>query len=643
MKQRFLLKMVLVAAGLFMGLNGAWANDPDLENDYTLVRTATFGDGTDITCSGACAYTAYDTGNKKQQSLTIVTTPESAAGWIAFQGWTTSASGKGWWNRAGNSLYCVNAGRSAAVFGDDLTTGWLVIFQCKGAATAGLTLTNANGDPDGTFTYVASEDGKAYICTITAESNAYVGFCGIKNSQGITSISVYKPNKVITPATYTVKYQDTKGNTLKPDAVYESFAGADITLSASDIANITVDDVVYMYSSDDSAEKTVAEDNSTVVTVIFDVAPTYSCVVVDNLGNTLAEEVVAQGEDFIFYVPYYVFKGSKFYNSPKLSNGILNYGQCIISSVTANTEITVTYTEEENTNVVFFSEAENLEGVTAYEDQYTRIRMSNGKVGYFEAQTAIANLPAGKYTITASTRAGSTTFYAGETEVLTLSSSGAVVTTTSDPFTLTEATDILVGTGSNSIYFDYVIIRKIPEIATITDVDYATFVPSIKVAVPEGVTAYYVTNINANGKARMESVPVIPANKPVILFKEVSENTEVTFEPTDAPEVKLSNILKYSETAIEANGQYILADGEDGVGFYKAVSGSTIAARKAYLEISAAASFLSFSFDDETTGIEKVENAAVNANGTMFNLAGQRVAQPTKGLYIVNGKKVVIK
>ena len=164
----------------------------------------------------------------------------------------------------------------------------------------------------------------------------------------------------------------------------------------------------------------------------------------------------------------------------------------------------------------------------------------------------------------------------------------------------------------------------------------------MKVAVPEGVTAYYVTNINANGKARMESVPVIPANKPVILFKEVSENTEVTFEPTDAAEVNLSNILKYSETAIEANGQYILANGEDGVGFYKATSG-TIAARKAYLEISAAANFLSFSFDDETTGIEKVENAAVNANGTMFNLAGQRVAQPTKGLYIVNGKKVVIK
>jgi hypothetical protein len=142
----------------------------------------------------------------------------------------------------------------------------------------------------------------------------------------------------------------------------------------------------------------------------------------------------------------------------------------------------------------------------------------------------------------------------------------------------------------------------------------------------------------------MESVPVIPANKPVILFKEVSENTKVAFEPTDAAEVILSNILNYSDAETVADGtQYILANGEDGVGFYKAAVESTIAARKAYLVSPVGANFLSFSFDGDATGIEKVENAAVNANGTMFNLAGQRVAQPTKGLYIVNGKKVVVK
>ena len=43
------------------------------------------------------------------------------------------------------------------------------------------------------------------------------------------------------------------------------------------------------------------------------------------------------------------------------------------------------------------------------------------------------------------------------------------------------------------------------------------------------------------------------------------------------------------------------------------------------------------------TAISRVEARQKAANGEFFNLAGQRVAQPTKGLYIINGKKVVIK
>ena len=49
-----------------------------------------------------------------------------------------------------------------------------------------------------------------------------------------------------------------------------------------------------------------------------------------------------------------------------------------------------------------------------------------------------------------------------------------------------------------------------------------------------------------------------------------------------------------------------------------------------------------FWFEDETTGIEAAK-ASQKMNGEFFNLAGQRVAQPTKGLYIVNGKKVIMK
>jgi len=50
-------------------------------------------------------------------------------------------------------------------------------------------------------------------------------------------------------------------------------------------------------------------------------------------------------------------------------------------------------------------------------------------------------------------------------------------------------------------------------------------------------------------------------------------------------------------------------------------------------------------FGDETTGIESVQGEGVKVNGSenYYNLNGQRVAQPTKGLYIQNGKKVIVK
>ena len=44
----------------------------------------------------------------------------------------------------------------------------------------------------------------------------------------------------------------------------------------------------------------------------------------------------------------------------------------------------------------------------------------------------------------------------------------------------------------------------------------------------------------------------------------------------------------------------------------------------------------------ETTGIIAIDGTVIE-NGSAYTLGGQRVAQPTKGLYIVNGKKVVVK
>lgn len=72
----------------------------------------------------------------------------------------------------------------------------------------------------------------------------------------------------------------------------------------------------------------------------------------------------------------------------------------------------------------------------------------------------------------------------------------------------------------------------------------------------------------------------------------------------------------------------------------------TINAGKAYLDATGATGArLSIAFDDETTGVQELKNSKIDGlqTGDCYNLRGQRVSQPTKGLYIVNGKKVIMK
>ena len=96
-------------------------------------------------------------------------------------------------------------------------------------------------------------------------------------------------------------------------------------------------------------------------------------------------------------------------------------------------------------------------------------------------------------------------------------------------------------------------------------------------------------------------------------------------------------------TADDSSTTYVLNNGTQGVGFYKLKAGKTLGVGKAYLTYSGAAGAPSFFGLENTTGINALNVERETLNGDAYNLAGQRVAQPTKGLYIVNGKKVVIK
>ena len=446
--------MVTLAAVLFP--TSMWAADPNLENDYTLMKSVTFGDGTNIAGSGACAYTAYDTGNKKQQALTILTAPEDAAGWIAMQAWT-DGSGKGWWNRADKGLYCFNAGRSACVFGDDLTTGWLVVFECSQSASAVMTLTNGAGEPDGTFSYVASEDGKSYFCTITAAENAYVGFCGNKNAGFITKISVYKPNQAAVATTYTVNYVDMNESVLKDPVTYDAIAGSSITLSDADKANITVEETTFVYDSDDSEGKVVAEDGTTAVTVKFHAAANFAYSVNEVCGGTNAR--VTNG---ISYETANVKVGYRKYNAVNgqlYTMGATNKEYNYSFKLTQDNQVeNITYSLVEGTNnVVFLTEGEDIDGLTICTSANTGIRSSNSSSAYATEDTKIVTLSAGTYKIHAIIYDASKTpdshwiFKAGTTDVANFNCTTVNIQEfDSEEFTLTEDTKIYLAQGGNN-------------------------------------------------------------------------------------------------------------------------------------------------------------------------------------------------
>ena len=154
--------------------------------------------------------------------------------------------------------------------------------------------------------------------------------------------------------------------------------------------------------------------------------------------------------------------------------------------------------------------------------------------------------------------------------------------------------------------------------------------------------AYIATSVSA-GSVQMTQVNKVPAGTGLVLKATTPESpvNVPVFDGTGA-DVVTSNKLAGSATettAIAANAGYILIDG-----VFQPASAGTLPAGKAYLNIAVASAHpLSLDFGDgDVTGINSVQGSELKVNG-YFDLQGRRVAQPTKGLYIVNGRKVVIK
>ena len=186
---------------------------------------------------------------------------------------------------------------------------------------------------------------------------------------------------------------------------------------------------------------------------------------------------------------------------------------------------------------------------------------------------------------------------------------------------------------------------------TVTDAGYATLFLDFNAAIPAEVEAYTVTAVN-NGYVTLTPVTgVLPANTGVIVKANTGDYTFAYSKET--PAAVTGNLLEGTVADKNIEGEaYVLGKVDGKVGLYKAAMTGTSwknNANKAYLPASVvpaaaqgAANF-SFRFGEGTTGISEVttENGEVKA---IYDLTGRRVEAITApGIYIVNGKKTLVK
>ena len=203
---------------------------------------------------------------------------------------------------------------------------------------------------------------------------------------------------------------------------------------------------------------------------------------------------------------------------------------------------------------------------------------------------------------------------------------------------------------NNTEYYYGVLYKKVVPVS-IPSSGYASLVSSDKLDFSGTIAnlnaPYKATAATSGSGVTLTSMSgVVAASTPMIIKGTGSKTAYIPITSAAATADADGNILSGSATAaqdIDANEAYILMGGK----FCLVTAASSVPAGKAYLlasEVSGRALDLEFIIDEQgdVTGIKSIETAK-KKDGVYYDLSGRRISNPTKGLYIVNGKKVIIK
>jgi len=697
MKKKLLnsMRALLVAAGLCAGATSAWAGETTtlyergVSTDWSSADISTtgnyvWGGNAEITTKGY----PYVSGNGGRiSSMTLVPSNNVIltvdAVWntggdgnnatnytyfrignnLEFQAHTTSQVGNVVIN--GTSYVITNACKKDVNRTDDEWTIHAVINTASMEVTT-LTLTGKNGGTkNATYTLAApaslGESATFNTMTFGTHREKYSPYCGL------ISLSVMQETQDIATANYTINYKE-GGVTVK------TVSGTDVAVGTTISVLSSFYEGGKKYITDDGqvSSLTVAAGGSTLDVNVTE-APKYTCTVNLKAGDVLLASInedVYSGESTTIYYHKAYEKDGKWYFS-NANGSAPGYGVTFSDVVEAqNADIT---TFGLSNDVIYFADAEDLTiggGSWAANGAYLNWR-SNGMAKRLAANSYIytSTIAAGVYDVTLWARNQRSAGDGTEGIALYLRDGEGNLTDLGVSFpgwarggyedaktaTITIPDDgksysIVINNNTqytSNLELDYMFVKNTAVSATIPSSGFGTIASGYALdcsKLPQGVKAYKVTAVTSEAVTLAEVTEAVAAGTGLILNGAAGDYSI----PVAATGATLSDNKLHGavEATLLADGSfYILQNGK----FCK-VSGATteadrtMPAGKAYLlatDVPANARSLNFEFGDEATGISAVARE-VN-DGEYYNLQGQRVSAPKKGLYIVNGKKVVVK
>ena len=705
MKLKQLLTKSLLAVAM-LGVGGsAWADDittlPFSKTWTTSDATSPFdagsvSTGTNVTAlnvnnTTATAWFDSDTSSDGKQPYTLSANEEVTVSFTAYHGWLSGGSTQGvrLKNSEGYTIaeYVYNVGNcniTDVKIGGGTASTFSAAYGCQSSYGTG----GANGFTGNSKPYVTTA-GYNPVITITVRYDGYVtlnvtqGQRSINNTYtgnlpgawavNIAKIEAYASsnnsdrtlainNLSITSAiaefaNYTVKYVDSESNPIDDDAIYSGAVDSTPTLISADKAPRynAGNTKKYVYASDDASSKTIAANGSTVVTVTFTTYEKYDYSVTNSMGQTIDSGSLFEDETKVVSYPKYAQYNGAYY--------------------VTTTPYQTTVSNSNKTPVVSYSASDVSQFVEATSSNWGATEMSDGQYssgtayrGANSAKTMITADATGVYKLTYAVCSNSTgsprTLYiyknseADENKLqddLSVTWSLNYINSTGfktiDNISLNAGDAILFKGSDTNIILDYVALSLKSVPTTISAVDYSTFASDYDLnfsTLSSTLKAYKATV--SGSTITFTAVTTVPAGEGVLLKSVADLDANTVFNIPVTTGVAAwgadDNAFVRGTGAAVATGtgpyNYVLSTKSGVVGFYQA-AGQTVPTNKCYLQSATNAARVAINFDDEATGLKTIDNGQLTIDNAVYDLQGRKVIAPTKGLYIVNGKKVVVK